>query len=123
MKQSVTQIMDFFKKHKYGRLSLALLVSCMMIASVLLLMRSKTQQDPIPLSDVATAISAKQVDRIEDSRYSGNLTIYYKDGTQHTTLRDTTAPFFEQMRYLGVDEAELANLNYEIVEPDAVTSG
>ena len=49
MKQSVTQILDFFKKHKYGRLSLALLVLGMLIASVLLLMRSKTQQDPIPV--------------------------------------------------------------------------
>ncbi|MGE5642572.1 MAG: ATP-dependent zinc metalloprotease FtsH [Byssovorax cruenta] len=123
MKQSVTQILDFFKKHKYGRLSLALLVLGMLIASVLLLMRSKTQQDPIPLSDVAAAISAKRIDRVEDSRYSGTLTIYFKDGTQHTTLRDTSAPFLEQMRYLGVSETELAKLQYEIVESDGVAGG
>src|SRR6266498_2057114 len=122
MKQSVTQILDFFKKHKYGKLSLALLVVGMLIASAFL-MRSKTQQQPIPLSEVASAISAGRVQRIEDSRYNGTLTIYFKDGTQHTTLRDTTAPFLEQMRDLGVSETDLAKLRYELVEPDAFTGG
>ncbi len=122
MKQSVTQILDFFKKHKYGKLSLAILLLGMLIASAFL-MRSKTQQQPIPLSEVASAISAGRVQRIEDSRYNGTLTIYFKDGTQHTTLRDTTAPFLEQMRDLGVSETDLAKLRYEIVEPDAFTGG
>jgi cell division protease FtsH len=122
MKQSVTQILDFFKKHKYGKLSLALLVLGMMITSTIFLVRSKTQQDPIPLSEVAAAISAKEIVKVQDSRYSGTITVYYKDGTQHTTLRDTTAPFLEQMRYLGVSEEELAKLKYEIVESDGVAS-
>jgi len=122
MKQSVTQILDFFKKHKYGRLILALLLLGMLIASAYL-MRSKTQQEPIPLSEVAAAISMNRVQRVEDSRYNGMLTIFYKDGTQHITLRDTTAPFTEQMRDLGVSETELAKLQYEIVEPDAFTGG
>jgi len=122
MKQSVTQILDFFKKHKYGKLSLVILVLGMVIASAFLT-RSKAQEDPIPLSDVASAISAKRVIRVEDSRFSGSITVFFKDGTQHMTLRDTTAPFLEQMRYLGVSEADLARLQYEIVEPDALTSG
>ena len=37
MKQSVTQILDFFKKHKYGKLTLALLLVGLIIAGVLLL--------------------------------------------------------------------------------------
>jgi cell division protease FtsH len=122
MKQSVTQILDFFKKHKYGKLSLALLLLGMLIASTYLL-RSKSQQQTIPLSEVASAISAGRIQRISDSRYNGTLTIYFKDGTQHITLRDTTAPFLEQMRDLGVAEADLAKLQYEIVEPDAFTGG
>jgi cell division protease FtsH len=122
MKQSVTQILDFFKKHKYGKVSLALVVLGMVIASAIFLVRSRTQEDPIPLSDVAAAISAKQVERVEDSRFSGTLTIYYTDGARHTTLRDTAAPFLEQMRFLGVDETELAKLNYEIVDADGVAS-
>src|SRR5215216_372515 len=122
MKQSVTQILDFFKKHKYGKVSLLLLLIGMLAASSFLL-QSKTQEDPIPLSDVASAISAQTVRRVEDSRYSGTLTIFYTDGTKHTTLRDTSAPFLEQMRFLGVSETELAKLQYEIVEPDSFKEG
>ncbi len=51
------------------------------------------------------------------------VTLYYNDGTQQTTLRDTAAPFLEQMRLLGVAEEELASLKYEIKEPDAFTGG
>lgn len=122
MKQSVTQILDFFKKHKYGKLSLAVLLLGLLIASTFL-MNTKTLHEPIPLSDVATAISAQKVERVEDSRYSGVITVFYSDGTQQTTLRDTSAPFLEQMRYLGVGASDLAMIHYEIVEPDAVTSG
>jgi cell division protease FtsH len=122
MKQSVTQLLDFFKKHKYGRVSLVLLFIGMLIAASFLF-QTKTQEDPIPLSDVATAISANNVSRVEDSRYSGTLTIFYTNGTKHTTLRDTSAPFLEQMRYLGVSEAALSKVQYAIVEPDALTEG
>ena len=122
MKQSVTQIMDFFKKHKYGKLSLAVLLLAVLIGSTFF-MNTKTLHEPIPLSDVASAISAQKVQRVEDSRYSGTITVFYNDGTQDVTLRDTAAPFLEQMRYLGVSASELAKVQYEIVEPDAVTSG
>ena len=122
MKQSVTQLLDFFKKHKYGKVSILLLFVGLLIASTYIL-RSKTEADPIPLSEVAAAISAEQVVRVEDSRFNGKVTIFYTNGTQHTTLRDTEAPFLEQMRYLGVRESQLAGLQYEIVEPDALTGG
>lgn len=122
MKQSVTQILDFFKKHKYGKLSLAVVLLGTLITSALLV-NTRSAEDPIPLSAVASAISAQQVQRVEDSRYSGTITVFYTDGTKHTTLRDTSAPFLEQMRYLGVSASELAMVQYEIVEPDGVTSG
>ncbi len=74
MKQSVTQILDFFKKHKYGKMTLALLLVGVIVSGVLLV-RSKPEEKPIPLSQVAAAISAGQVVRIEDSPESGLLTI------------------------------------------------
>ena len=122
MKQSVTQIVDFFKKHKYGKVSIVVLAIAVLITGASLL-RSKTDGKPIPLSDVAADISAKRVKRVEDAPNSGVVTLYYNDGTQRTTIRDTAAPFLEQMRLLGVDEEELANLKYEIKEPDALTGG
>src|SRR5690554_4759073 len=99
MKQSVSQILDFFKKHKYGKVTLALLIAGVIVAGTLIF-TAKPQKEPIPLSDVAAAISAGKVEKIEDSPDSGVLTIYYQDGTEATTRRDTTAPFLEQMTYL-----------------------
>src|SRR5512139_2028078 len=122
MKQSVTQIVDFFKKHKYGKVSVILLAIAVLLTGASLL-RSRTDGKPIPLSDVAADISANRVKRVEDSINSGVVTLYYNDGTQGTTLRDTAAPFLEQMRLLGVAEEELAGLKYEIKEPDAFTGG
>jgi len=97
MKQSVTQILDFFKKHKYGKMTLALLVVGAIVAGTLFF-TAKPQEEPVPLSDVATAISAGKVVKIEDSQENGLLTIYYSDKSQSTTRRDRTAPFLEQMK-------------------------
>ena len=60
MKQSVTQILDFFKKHKYGKLALALVFSGAIIAGTLFF-TAKPSEEPIPLSEVAEAISAGEV--------------------------------------------------------------
>jgi len=120
MKQSVIQILDFFKKHKYGRMSLILLLIGL-IAFGTVLLRSKPQEDPIPLSQVAAAISAGKVVKVQDSQNSGSLTIHYKDGTQAITRRDQTAPFLEQMQYLGVSNNQLSKLHYEIMETSKLT--
>lgn len=115
MKQTITQIRDFFKKHRYGRISLILLLGGLVISSALLF-NLKPQEAPLALSEVADAISAGEVTKIEDSQDGGELTIYYKDGSKQTTRRDQAAPFLEQMHYLGVTDRQLARLQYEIVE-------
>ena len=120
MKQSVIQILDFFKKHKYGRMSLVL-VLIGLVAFGAALLRSKPPEKPIALSQVAAAISAGEVVKVEDSQDSGITTIYYKDGKQSKTLRDQTAPFLEQMQFLGVSNNQLSKLHYEIVERNALT--
>jgi len=120
MKQSVTQILDFFKKHKYGKTSLILLLIGL-VAFGAVLLRSKPQENPIPLSQVAAAISAGEVVRVEDSQESGLITIHYEDGTKNITLRDKTAPFLEQMQYLGVSNYQMAELHYEMVKSSKFT--
>ena len=75
MKQSVTQILDFFRKHKYGKATLALLLTGAIIAGAMFF-TAKPDEEPVPLSEVAEAISAGQVVRIEDSPDTGILTIY-----------------------------------------------
>ena len=120
MKQSVIQILDFFKKHKYGRVTLAVLMLGVMLAAAMII-RSRPQEEPIPLSEVAAAITAGEVTKIEDDQQSGNLIVYFKDGTHKTTRRDRTAPFLEQMKYLGVSENQMANLEYELVEIQSIT--
>jgi cell division protease FtsH len=116
MKQSVHQILDFFKKHKYGRISLAFLVAGFFISGAMLI-QSKSKEEPIALSEVATAISAGKVLKVEDLQDQNQLTIFYKDGTKVSALKDKVSPFLEQMRFLGVSESQMARLEYEVVVP------
>ena len=120
MKQSVNTILDFIKKNKWGRVGLVLVLAIILVAGVLLF-QSQTQKDPIALSSVAEAISAGRVLRIEDTLLSGELTIYYKDGSQAVAQRDATASFLEQIHYLGVSDSQLAKLEYKLVQPAQMT--
>ncbi len=91
MKESSIRIFDFFKNHKYGKLSLIGIVLLLVVIGAGIVL-SQPQDHPIALSNVAAAISAGRVMRIEDSQDSGSLTIYYKDGTQPTARRDKDGP-------------------------------
>src|SRR5678815_2888059 len=114
MKQSVNQVVEFFRKHKYGRLSLAFLVLGLVVVGVMLF-RSLTEQKPVALSEVAAAISAGRVVRIEELQGSETVVIHYKDGSQDTTRRDLSASFLEQMQFLGVGSNQISKLEYEVV--------
>lgn len=115
MKQSVNQILEFFRKHKYGKPSLALLLLGAIFLSTMLV-RSLMQEKPVALSDVAAAISSGQVARIEEIQNSATLIIHYKDETEKTTRRDPSTSFLEQMQFLGVSRNQMAKLEYEVVE-------
>ncbi len=116
MKQSVNQLLSFFKNHKYGKLSLVLLI-LVVVAGGAILINSMMQEKPVALSEVAAAISAGKVVRIEEVQDSNILVIHYKDGTEDTTRRDTSTSFLEQMQFLGVSRSQMAKLEYEVVEP------
>jgi cell division protease FtsH len=120
MKESVDQLLEFFKKHKYAKIGLFILAAGLVTSSVMLY-QAKPKAEPIALSDVATAIAAGEVEKIEESQELGELTIYYKDGSEDTALKDKTAPFLEQMRYLGVNENKLSHLEYEVVTSKALS--
>jgi cell division protease FtsH len=120
MKQSVIQILDFFKKHKYGKMSLMVLLAGL-VFFITMSYQAKPKEKPIALSEVATAISAGQVVKIEDAQERAELTIYYTDGSKDTALKDKAAPFLEQMQYLGVSNSRLTELKYEVIAPKAVT--
>jgi len=118
MKESVTHILDFLKKHKYTSIGLVILLIGLITYGVMSL-RMNPQDEPIALSDLATAISSGQVERIEDLQNQGKLTIYYKNGSEGTALKDSATSFLEQMRYLGVAEGQMAGLKYEVVSSSA----
>ena len=120
MKQSVNKLLDFFKKHKYGKWSLALILIGLLVSATILV-RNKPQAESLPLSGLAAAISSGEVLKIEDSQATGDLTVIFKDGRQLATHRDTAASFLEQMRYLGVSETRLAKVEYEIVAPESAS--
>jgi cell division protease FtsH len=115
MKQSVNQVLNFFKNHKYGKPSLILLIIGLAAVGTMFV-RSIMQEEPIALSNVAAAISAERVVRIEELQGSNTLVIHYKDGTEDTTRRDSSTSFLEQMQFLGVSRSQMAKLEYEVVE-------
>ncbi len=121
MKRSVNQILNFFKNHQYGKISLILLI-LVTLAGGALLINSIMQKKPIALSEVAAAISAGRVVRIEEIQDSNSLIIHYKDGTEDTTRRDKSTSFLEQMQFLGVSQSQLANLEYQVVESGLAAS-
>ncbi len=121
MKETAIRILSFFKDHKYGKWTLLGIVLLIALVGVLIF-RAQPPDPSISLTDVASAIAAGRVTRIEDSQDSGSLTVYYKDGTQQTARRDKATSFFEQMMYIGVTNAQLEHLNYEVVEPRIPTA-
>ena len=120
MKESMIKMLDFLKKNKYGRVGVAVLLVGIVI-SIIVFTRQSAQEEPIPLSQVAGAIAAEQVVRLEDDQEKGLVIIHYKDGSEKTTRRDRNSSFLEQMKLLGVSDAKLAQLNYQIIEPDKIT--
>src|SRR6185503_1960546 len=120
MKESMVKMLDFLKKNKYGRAGVAVLLVGIVI-SIIVFARQSAQEEPIPLRQVAGAFAAEQVVRIEDDQEKGLVIIHYKDGSEKVTRRDRNSSFLEQMQLLGVSDAKLARLNYQIIEPDKVT--
>ena len=111
--------MEFFKKHKYGRVSLIVLIIATIVATTLIA-RLTPEKETVALSQVAKAVSAGQVAKVEDTSADGLVIIHYRDGTEKTTRRDLNSSFLEQLSLLGVSDSHLAKLQYEIVEPEAM---
>src|SRR5262249_16943152 len=109
MKQSMTKTLDFFKRNKYARIGVVVLFAGLVVSGILFA-RLGAQDKPISLSQVAAAISAGKVAKIEDSQEKGIVTIYYKDGSQKTARRDLNSSFLEQIKFLGVNDSQLAKL-------------
>src|SRR5512146_1434576 len=100
MREPATRILEFLKTHRYARWILLGALIAILVGGGLYL-RSQPQDKTASLTDVAAAITAGHVKRIEDAQDSGTLTVYYTDGTEAAARRDKAASFFEQMTYLG----------------------
>src|SRR5689334_14154406 len=114
-------MLEFFKKNKVATVGVVVLLVAVAI-SMVVIARQKPEEAPIPLSQVAVAVSRGQVAKIEDSQEQGVVTVYYKDGTQKTARRDLNSSFLEQLKLLGVNESQLAQLRYEIAAPSKMTN-
>jgi cell division protease FtsH len=115
MKSFITKNPKPSKNHKYIKPALVLVFILLALATGLYL-KYRQQEQHLALSEVAGAISVGKVTKIEDTS-DGKLTVFYNDGTKHMTRRDETTSFLEQMKYLGVTESEMAQLQYKIREP------
>jgi cell division protease FtsH len=121
MKESTQHLLDLFRKNKYGKF--ALLFFCIGLALAGIFLASARQpQEALTLSEVAAAIAAGRVERVEDYVQTGNLTIHLADGSERTARRDLASSFLEQMQYLGVTASDMSGLDYEIAESGAFGS-
>jgi cell division protease FtsH len=111
---------DLVKKNKYIRVGVVVLLVALAIMGILIA-RQSTAEKPIPLSKVAADVKAGHVLKIEDSQGYGLVTIHYADGTTKTTRRDPNSSVLEQLKLLGVQDTQLSQLNYQIIEPSPLS--
>jgi cell division protease FtsH len=111
-------MLDLVKKNKYLRVGIIVILVALAMMGILIA-RQSTAEKPIPLSKVATDVKAGYVLKIEDSQGYGLVTIHYSDGTTKTTRRDPNSSVLEQLRLLGVQDSQLSQLDYQVIEPSA----
>src|SRR5688572_3445843 len=108
MKDVTKKVFDYFKKSKQVRIGAIGLVLGLIVFGVLFYSSDSLKEEVIPLSQVATEVSAGHVLKIEDAQEKGLVTIHYEDGSQKTTRRDPNSSVLEQLKLLGVSETQLA---------------
>ncbi|MFT3894029.1 MAG: ATP-dependent zinc metalloprotease FtsH [Anaerolineales bacterium] len=111
---------ELVKKNKYIRVGIVVLLVMLAMMGILIA-RQSTAEKPISLSKVAADVKAGHVLKIEDSQGYGLVTIYYANGTTKTTRRDPNSSVLEQLRLLGVQDSQLSQLNYQIIEPSPLS--
>jgi cell division protease FtsH len=80
---------------------------------------TKNPQEFLSLSRIAQGISQGEIEKIEDSPTTGELHVYFQDGTMEKAMRDPDAPLLEQLSLLGVDRERLSGIQYSILKQTA----
>jgi cell division protease FtsH len=94
------------------------------LALLVIVTRSKTEQPEIvSLSELAAGISQGSVERIEDSIFSGEFTVYFQDGKTVKGMRDPNASLLEQLNLLGLTGEQLSKIQFETVRSAAPVTG
>jgi cell division protease FtsH len=81
--------------------------------TISILLPGREQIESISLSQAAAAVGEGHVVRIEDSTV-GEFFLYYQDGMKVKGVRDPSSPLLEQLRLLGVSQAQITKVEYEV---------
>ncbi len=101
-----------FRNKKFLIASAAFVVLVGLLVAIWL--PTQPQAKVLSLTEIANGISGGEVTKIEDTLFSGQLIIHYKDGHLEKGLRDTSSSLLEQLSFMGVTGQQLAKIQYEV---------
>jgi cell division protease FtsH len=76
-----------------------------------------TTQTALSISEVAADIQKGQVTRIAED--GDKLTVYYADGTDKSSQKESNGTLIDQLKALGVTNEQLSNVKIEVKPPSA----
>lgn len=121
MKKENSSAKKSFAQSKAVRIGVLLFATVVII--LLIWLPTWSTPELVPLSRIASDITAGKVVKIEDTMVTGELLIHYADGTTEKGLRDANSSLLEQLNYLGVDRAALAEVQFEVVQSKQLAAG
>ena len=109
-----------FSKRNITKLSPGAALLAALVLIIFTNLPQKAQPEIISLSQAAAAISAGEVDRIEDSATAGEFVLFNKDGTVVKGVKDQQSSLLEQLNLLGITRNQLSRIEYEILKSSSI---
>ena len=110
-KKESQQMMLAFGKHILG----TVLIFFILISLYSVLIDQKTKFEQIPISVLATDIKGKVIEKIEIE--ADNLSVFYKDGKEKKSKKESDVSLVETMTSYGVSPADLSLINISVKGP------
>jgi cell division protease FtsH len=103
-----------YKKQIFAGTALTLLTGLVII--VFASRFTPEQPKTVSLSEIASAVASGNVEWIEDTPLTGEMTVHFRDGVIRKSLRDPAASLLEQLSLLGIKSEQISKVKIEILK-------